>query len=213
MGLPVLRGRRDGDSPVASWRTQEAPWAEFSELYERMGRLLSDAFTGLNQTAEGWRPAADVEETDDAYLVELELPGVKQGDISVELGGGELAITGEVKQRQRVGLLRSRTRRVGRFDYRISLPADIEEEQVSVNVKRGAHRASAEDRQGPTPKDSDHQLNQSEWTRRAPRSPPDVIWQPFSRGQRYVHSVDPMVLQSLLRGTHTRQVTDRRDDA
>ena len=137
MGLPVLRGRRDGDSAAASWRTQEAPWAEFSELYERMGRLLSDAFTGVDRAADGWRPAADVEETDDAYLVELELPGVKQGDISVELGGGELAITGEVKERQRVGLLRSRTRRVGRFDYRISLPADIEEEQVSASMSNG----------------------------------------------------------------------------
>jgi HSP20 family protein len=102
-----------------------------------MGRLLSDAFAGLDRAAGGWRPAADVEETDDAYLIELELPGVKQGDISVELGGGELAVTGEVKERQRVGLLRSRTRRVGRFDYRVSLPADIEEEQVSASMSNG----------------------------------------------------------------------------
>ncbi len=33
----------------------------------------------------GWCPAADVEETEDADLVELELPGVKQQDVSVEL--------------------------------------------------------------------------------------------------------------------------------
>ncbi|MDQ4103690.1 MAG: Hsp20/alpha crystallin family protein [Actinomycetota bacterium] len=137
MSLPVLRSRRDGDSAPASWRALEGPWAEFNELYERMGRLLSDAFTGLDRAAGGWRPAADVEETDDAYLVELELPGVKQGDISVELGGGELAVTGEVKERQRVGLLRSRTRRVGHFEYRLSLPTDIEEEQVSASMSNG----------------------------------------------------------------------------
>jgi HSP20 family molecular chaperone IbpA len=33
----------------------------------------------------GWCPAADVEEIEDADLVELELPGVKQQDVSVEL--------------------------------------------------------------------------------------------------------------------------------
>ncbi|MDQ3763748.1 MAG: Hsp20/alpha crystallin family protein [Actinomycetota bacterium] len=137
MGLPVLRRSRDGDSAPASWRAQEGPWAEFSELYEQMGRLISDVFAGLDRAAGGWRPAADVEETDDAYLVELELPGVKQDDISVELGGRELAVTGEVKERQRVGLLRSRTRRVGRFDYRLSLPTDIEEDQVSASMSNG----------------------------------------------------------------------------
>ena len=137
MSLPVLRRSRGGDSAPASWRVQEGPWAEFSELYEQMGKLLSDAFTGLDRAAGGWRPAADVEETDDAYLVELELPGVKQDDISVELSGGELAVTGEVKERQRVGLLRSRTRRIGRFDYRLSLPTDIEEDQVSASMSNG----------------------------------------------------------------------------
>jgi HSP20 family protein len=137
MGLPILRRSHDGDAAPVSRRPVGGPWAEFSELYEQMGRLLSEAFTGLDRAAGGWRPAADVEETDDAYLVELELPGVKQDDISVELGGGELAVTGEVKERQRVGLLRTRTRRVGQFDYRLSLPADIEEDQVSASMSNG----------------------------------------------------------------------------
>lgn len=137
MGLPVLRSKRDGDSVPASSRALEGPWAEFGELYEQMGRLLSGAFAGLDWATGGWRPAADVEETDDAYLVELELPGVKQEDISVELSGGELYVTGEVKERQRVGLLRSRTRRVGRFDYRLSLPTDIEEDQVGALMSNG----------------------------------------------------------------------------
>jgi HSP20 family protein len=137
MALPVLRRNRNIDSAPDSWRASQGPWAEFGELYERMARLLSDAFAGLDRVAEGWRPAADVEETDDAYLVELELPGVKREDISVEFGSGELAVTGEVKERERVGLLRSRTRRVGRFDYRLQLPADIEEDQLSASMSNG----------------------------------------------------------------------------
>lgn len=36
--------------------------------------------------------------------MEVKLPGVKQDDASVECRGGELAVTGKVKERQRVGL-------------------------------------------------------------------------------------------------------------
>jgi HSP20 family protein len=139
MALPVLRRSR-GDQAPASWRESEqrGPWAEFNELYEQMGQLLSEVWgSGADRDGGGWRPAADVEETADDYLVELELPGVKQENISVEFGGGELAVTGEVKERQRVGFLRTQTRRVGRFDYRVSLPADIEEDQVSASLSNG----------------------------------------------------------------------------
>jgi HSP20 family protein len=55
----------------------------------------------------------------------------------VEVAGGELAVTGEVKERERVGFLRSRTRRIGRFDYRMSLPAGSEIDQVSAGLANG----------------------------------------------------------------------------
>jgi HSP20 family protein len=140
MALPVLRRSRNGDQAPASWRAPEqwSPWAEFNELYEQMGRLLPDIWgAGPDRAASWWRPAADVEETEEAYLAELELPGVKQEDISVELSGRELAVSGEVKERERVGFLRTQTRRVGRFDYRLSLPGDIEEDQVSASLSNG----------------------------------------------------------------------------
>jgi HSP20 family protein len=153
MALPVLRRnrqntgieqanestRRSGSS-VERW----TPWAELAELHERMGRLLTEAFgpgvgevLGAAALSGGWQPAADVEETDDAYLIELELPGVQRDDVSVEFGGGELSVTGEVKQQQRVGLLRTRTRPMGRFDYRISLPLQVQEDQVTASLADG----------------------------------------------------------------------------
>src|SRR5579884_3046882 len=156
MALPVRRrrggvDRRRDSGPKEARRDRadlapaQSPWAELAALHERMGRLLSEvfdsdlfdaAFERLERMSE-WRPAADVEETADEYVVEVELPGVKREDISVEFGGGELAITGEVKQRERVGFLRSKTRPVGRFDYRVSLPAEVEEQQVSASLADG----------------------------------------------------------------------------
>ena len=55
----------------------------------------------------------------------------------MEFGGGELAVTGEVKERERVGLLWTRTRPVGRFDYRVILPAEVEEDQVAASLSDG----------------------------------------------------------------------------
>jgi len=117
--------------------------AEFAELHERMGRLVGEVFGEapagwpVPWSALGWRPAADVEETDDAYLVDIELPAVRRDDVSVEVTPGELVVTGEIKERQRVGFLRTRSRRTGRFDFRVALPGEVDVDGVSANLTDG----------------------------------------------------------------------------
>lgn len=46
------------------------------------------------------------------------------------MAGRRLTVTGERKERQRVGILRRRERVVGRFHYEVVLPADVEEDGV-----------------------------------------------------------------------------------
>jgi HSP20 family protein len=48
----------------------------------------------------------------------------------------ELIVTGELTQTER-GRLRRRTRRLGRFEYRVMLPGDVNAEQVSANLSEG----------------------------------------------------------------------------
>ena len=79
-----------------------SPFREFENLYAEMDRLAQSVFGGL--TGEGaWLPAADIVETDSAYVIEVELPGVRREDVDVELNGNELVVTGEVKERQARG--------------------------------------------------------------------------------------------------------------
>lgn len=80
---------------------------------------------------------ADVEESDDAYLVEVELPGVKGDDIDVEVAGRRLTVSGERKERERVGILRRQTRTVGRFHYEVVLPGDVAEDEVEAGLNEG----------------------------------------------------------------------------
>jgi HSP20 family protein len=85
----------------------------------------------------GWSPLVDIEEKDDAYVLEAELPGVAREDVVIELVGNELAISGEVKESERTGVVRHRTRRTGRFEYRVSLPEQVDADKVEAALADG----------------------------------------------------------------------------
>ena len=113
------------------------PFAELGQLQERLGQLLDD-LPGMGMFGtEGFRLLADLEETDDAFMVEIELPGVSKSDISVELAGRRLMVDGERKDKERSGVLRRRSRSVGRFHHEVVLPADVDPEGVSADLESG----------------------------------------------------------------------------
>jgi HSP20 family protein len=85
-------------------------------------------------------PAVDVEETQDAFVVEAELPGVRPEDVTAEIRDNELSIRGEVKERERSGILRRQTRRTGRFDYLVVLPSEVKDDHVEASLKDGVLR-------------------------------------------------------------------------
>jgi HSP20 family protein len=99
---------------------------------------MGPAFGPPAETATGCVPLADVSETDDAYLVEVDLPSVKSKDINIEVVGNELRITGDVKQTERKGLLRRKQRRVGEFQFRITLPREVDDDRIEANLAEGA---------------------------------------------------------------------------
>lgn len=104
-----------------------------------VSRLFSTPFTpfGLADWPQNWTPPVDVEETDDAWIIEVELPGVKRDDIDVEVGDAELVITGAIEERERTGVVRHRTRRSGSFEYRTSLPAGVDAGKVDARFDNG----------------------------------------------------------------------------
>ncbi|MET7802612.1 Hsp20/alpha crystallin family protein [Streptomyces decoyicus] len=120
-----------------AYRTRN-PLAEFDELINQMGGLIESTVGGVPSTAmPTWIPLADVTETDDSYQVDVELPGMKSKDIDVEVSGQELVISGEIKERERKGILRRGTRRTGRFEYRMLLPGEVNTEGVKAQVSDG----------------------------------------------------------------------------
>lgn len=82
-------------------------------------------------------PLADIEESDDSYLLDVELPGVRREDVSVEVTDGRLVVAGERRERQRVGLLRYQTRTTGRFRFAITLPVEVDRDGVTATLNNG----------------------------------------------------------------------------
>lgn len=130
MALPAVRSSR-------SMSRREDPFREFEDLYGQLGRWMDSAFGRVAEAWRTWSPLADVSETEDAYLVEVELPGVKRNDVTVDLAGTELTINGERKETERQGWFRHRTRRTGQFHYRVTLPQHADADPVKATLEDG----------------------------------------------------------------------------
>jgi HSP20 family protein len=113
------------------------PLSELGQLNERMRRMLEQTFGGMLDEPAGWVPAVDIEELEDAYVVEAEVPGVKREDVNIEVSGNELTISGEIKVREREGIIRRRTRRVGEFEFRVVLPNEVNAEGIDAKLNDG----------------------------------------------------------------------------
>jgi HSP20 family protein len=130
MALPVVRtsaGRRDPF--LVDLHTQ------FDQLVQS---VLVGPAEGGRQAVRAWRPAAAISETETAYVVELEVPGVKREDVTIEVEDGRLAVTGEFKTTTEDGAkLHARSRRTGRFEYRARLPRGVDADAIGAELADG----------------------------------------------------------------------------
>jgi len=131
--MAVLVRRHDGGrnrqrmQPVQRYQ----PFRELEEIQEQTAQLLEQMMGASPEVARPWIPDVDIEETDDAWILEAELPGARAEDVHVETDEGELTIRGAITEHEREGILRRRTRRVGEFEYAVTLPGlsgDVEPE-------------------------------------------------------------------------------------
>jgi HSP20 family protein len=113
-----------------------ATWDLFGELERRLAQNWGSGEL-FPLMGDGFTPLADIYEADDAYVVELDLPGVTRGDIDIELAGRRLIVTGERKEKERTGILRRRTRRVGQFRFELLLPTELDNKKVDANFDDG----------------------------------------------------------------------------
>jgi HSP20 family protein len=117
------------------------PLREIETLHRDMNRLFdrllsSDGGEGVGLS---FVPAAEMEETNDAIHLKLEVPGLEPKDINVEVTAESVSISGERKSETRIednGITRSEFR-YGRFERVIPLPSRIQNDKVYAEYKNG----------------------------------------------------------------------------
>lgn len=120
------------------------PWGGLPQPLDTFRRemdTLFDRYLGLDggRGMQLYAPVTDIAETEDAYDVTVELPGLKSDDFHVEIKEGDLWITGEKRdERQHEGRnYRSVERRYGQFRRMISLDSAVDAEKVEAHYKDG----------------------------------------------------------------------------
>ena len=89
----------------------------------RLGRFLEG---GWNPLSDSLAPAGSLEVTEEAYVVEVDLPGVERDDVSIDVTGRRVSVHGNRTEKHHDGVLRHSTVTSGQFIYEVTLPSPIE---------------------------------------------------------------------------------------
>ena len=117
------------------------PARDLEDLHGQMAQLMQgffgDAYSEAANRAMALSTPTDIEETDDAFIVDIDLPAVKPEDVNLELRENTLRISGEIKEKKRAGLLRRQTRKFGQFEYMVDLPGEVDPDKVEATMHDG----------------------------------------------------------------------------
>ena len=120
------------------------PAREIGSLQHEMNRLFSTFFdtpTGSGPVNGGrrWIPAMDLVETDDSFVLRADLPGLAEGDVSIELEENVLTVAGERKaehEERKEGYYRVE-RSTGAFRRSLTLPEGVDADAITATFDKG----------------------------------------------------------------------------
>jgi len=118
------------------------PIREIDGLFERYNQSARNALSlGENTLAmPDWSPSVDVDETDKAFQIKAEMPGVKKEDVHVEYDNGILTIKGEKREEKSEDKKGKKHRKecfYGSFSRSFTLPDSIKLEDIDASYNKG----------------------------------------------------------------------------
>ncbi len=124
------------------------PVRELNTIQNEMNRLFNTFFDSPSSAGAGrdngptlrrWVPAMDLVETEDAFVLRADLPGLSEQDVNIELEDNVLTVSGERKaehEERKEGYYRVE-RASGNFSRSLTLPEGVDPEAVTANFDRG----------------------------------------------------------------------------
>jgi HSP20 family protein len=117
------------------------PWQEMNTLQRQINRLFEENMlpSTLVETSFAKIPAAELQETEDALQLKLELPGIEAKDLDVQVTEKAVYVSGERKSETKTeakGVTKSEFH-YGKFQRLIPLPTRIQNTNVNADYKDG----------------------------------------------------------------------------
>ncbi|NCQ34876.1 Hsp20/alpha crystallin family protein [bacterium] len=110
-------------------------WDPFAE----MNRLHDELAAGSESHLRAFRPAVDIRETDEAFVLHVEVPGLDAKEIHVDVDGGVLRLHGERKlehEEEKDGYRRIE-RSFGSFERAFTLPDVVDTTKIDAKLENG----------------------------------------------------------------------------
>lgn len=123
--------------------------------FNQLGQRLSSFFEGKNDSSSitgelfdadtpDWKPACDITEDEQEYLVTADLPEVKKDEVKVNIDNGVISISGERKTKSEKKDKDKKYHRIersyGSYQRSFRLPENVKEEGVKAEFKDGVLR-------------------------------------------------------------------------
>lgn len=142
--VPVQRSSTNNQLPVLS--------GSLARFHQEVDRLFDQAIRGFDMSPFGFnrtlgqrvsdgmlRPTLDLGATDQTYTISVEVPGVDEKDVKVEIVNDTLTIRGEKKQEseEKDKNYYRIERSYGSFQRVLSLPEDANQDGIAATFKNG----------------------------------------------------------------------------
>lgn len=127
---------------LARWQ----PFQEFTSLQRQMNRLFGNFFgrtqlMPFEENPSGWEfgPPVDIYEDDQKLIFKVEVPGIDEKDVKVEIESNVLTVRGERKLAKDIKEenFRRMERHYGAFSRSFTLPNTVDPEKIEANYTHG----------------------------------------------------------------------------
>lgn len=148
---PLKQERPEKQEPqnTASAAPTGALWEELNQAQSKLNQFFNAArgygtpfIRDLHTALESdFFPVADLNESKDAYFIQLDLPGLSKENISINLRGNQVVIQGQREETTQAAVpsegFYGRERRYGTFKRTFTLPGPVKESEISAAYDQG----------------------------------------------------------------------------
>jgi HSP20 family protein len=123
--------------------TRWEPFRELSALQDRINRAFRESYTAgahdESLTTSSFAPAVDVYEDEHQVTLKIEVPGIDEKDIDVQVENNTLTVHGErkIEKEEKEENYRRVERHYGTFTRTFTLPQTVDAESVSATYDKG----------------------------------------------------------------------------